>query len=214
MSRGHKITYITAGIIIIAVVLGGLWWHGRGGDTDKPVTTGRQTVGDHTISLGQEPSEDAGGLSVSSGTASNLGQLEGQSRDLSGSGSSSTGASDFARYDKYKNNKSALFGDINQGTGTKLTEGRKASVLYKGWLTDGTVVDQSPTNSSGTPRPFTFTMGAHEVIPGWEQAMYGMRAGGTRLLIVPPAVGYGSEGKGVVPPDAVLVFEVRLTSVR
>jgi FKBP-type peptidyl-prolyl cis-trans isomerase len=44
--------------------------------------------------------------------------------------------------------------------------------------------------------------------------MYGMKAGGTRLLIIPPAVGYGSQGKGLVPPDAVLVFEVRLTNVK
>lgn len=209
----RRVVYLIAGVVMIAGTLGGMWWHGR--SNGRPTEKGKQTVGDHTISLNQEPAEDTGGLSVSSGGASDLGQLGSQSQGSANSGdSSSADTQDFSRYDKYKNDKKALFGDIKQGTGAALTSGRKGSVVYRGWLTNGTLVDQSPASSGGEPQPYTFTMGAHEVILGWEEAMYGMKAGGQRLLIVPPAVGYGSEGKGLVPPNAVLVFEVRLTSVK
>ncbi len=207
----RKVVYVIISAVVIASVLGGLWWQGHG--NDKPKAKGKQTVGDHTISLNQEPPEDTGGLSVSSGGASDLGQLGGQAQN-SDSGNGNAGTPDYSQYDKYKNNKSALFGDIKKGTGAALTVGKKGAVIYKGWLTNGTLVDQSPTSASGEPQPYTFTMGAHAVILGWEEAMYGMKAGGQRLLIVPPAVGYGSEGKGLVPPNAVLVFEVQLTSVK
>jgi FKBP-type peptidyl-prolyl cis-trans isomerase len=154
--------------------------------------------------------------------ASDLGQLGvggNQSQNSGGSSSSSSSSGDvnpstFTQYDKYKNNKDALFGDIKAGSGAQLTTGKKGTVYYKGWLTNGTLVDQSPVSASSQPQPYTFTLGAHEVIPGWEEAIYGMKAGGKRLLIIPPAVGYGSQGKGLVPPNAVLIFEVQLLSVQ
>lgn len=208
-------------VVVIAGVLGGLWWHGRSGN-GTAAEQGRQTVGDHTISLDQQASSDdsGGGLSVSEGGAEDLGQLSGNNRqqNLSGSGGSNSSdtadTSDFVKYDKYKNNKNALFGDITKGDGPELASGKKATVYYKGWLTNGALIDQSPKSNDGQIQPFTFTMGAHEVIPGWEQGLYGMKAGGVRLVVVPPAAGYGSEGKGAVPPNAVLVFEIRLTKVQ
>ncbi|HEX5743930.1 MAG TPA: FKBP-type peptidyl-prolyl cis-trans isomerase [Candidatus Saccharimonadales bacterium] len=209
MTRRRLIVVVAVCLVVVAAGVG-LWWQGRGAE---PEPNGKQTVGDHTISLNQQPPEDTGGLSVSSGSASDLGQLGGQSQNTD-SGSGGADKPDFARYDKYKNSKSALFGDIKKGTGAALIAGKKGTVLYKGWLTNGTLVDQSPISPGGEPQPYTFTMGAHEVILGWEEAMYGMKEGGTRLLIIPPAVGYGSEGKGLVPPNAVLVFEARLTKVR
>lgn len=207
--------------VAVALVLGGagLWWHGHTGRKAKSVDS--QTVGNHMIALGQNDSSDSGGLSVS-GQADNLGQLggngSGQSKTSgSGSGSGSSGGVDpstFSQYDKYQSNNSALFGDIQTGNGTQLGAGQKASIYYKAWLTNGALVDQSPVSSSGQPQPYSFTLGAHQVIPGLEEGIFGMKAGGKRLVIVPPAVGYGSQGQGAVPPNAIMIFEVQLVSVQ
>ena len=202
---------------MLAVILAGgfLSWH----DSRKnPLTNASQASGG-LVSADQ--SSDSSGLSVSSGA--NLGQLGGnqsQSGSSSNNSSNSSGSSSgldpstFTQYDKYKSSQSALFGDIKVGSGAALTSGHKAEVYYKGWLTNGTLIDQSPASASGQPQAFAFTLGAHEVIPGWEEAIYGMKAGGTRLMIIPPAVGYGAQGKGLVPPNAVLIFEVQLLSVQ
>jgi FKBP-type peptidyl-prolyl cis-trans isomerase FkpA len=138
----------------------------------------------------------------------------------SGSGSSSNNASSafdpttFKQYDKYKDSKDALFGDVEKGTGAELGANMKAGVYYKGWLTDGTLFDQSKTDEKGQKQPFVFTEGAHQVIPGWEQGVAGMKVGGTRLIIVPPAAGYGTQGQGTIPPNAVMIFEVQLVAVQ
>lgn len=181
----------------------------------------KETVGNHTISLNQDSSPSgAGGLSVS-GQASSLGQLNGGGGDNNQSQSSSNSSSGsdvnpstFSQYDKYQSSQNALFGDIQQGTGAQLAVGQKANIYYKVWLTNGALVDQSPVSSGGQPQPFSFTLGAHQVIPGLEEGVYGMKVGGKRLVIVPPAVGYGSQGQGTIPPNAVLVFEVQLVSAQ
>ena len=207
--RITKREVIVAGLgFVLAVVLGGagLWWHSRNKQSDAA----KQTVS-------QQADQTSSGLSVSTGSASSLGQLSGdQSKNGSNASSDNKGpdTSSFAQYDKYKDSKDALFGEIQKGTGADLTAGKKASVVYKGWLTNGALIDQSPVAANGQPQPFSFTMGSHEVIPGWEEGMYGMKAGGTRLIIIPPAVGYGAQGKGAVPPNAVLVFQVQLLSVQ
>ncbi|GAC1388131.1 MAG: hypothetical protein NVS1B7_7450 [Candidatus Saccharimonadales bacterium] len=120
----------------------------------------------------------------------------------------------FSQYDKYKNDPGALFAEVQAGTGESLVANKKAAVYYRGWLTSGQVFDQSRTDSAGQLQPFIFTMGAHQVIPGWEQALSGMKVGGTRLVIVPPAVGYGSTGQGSIPPNAVLIFQVQLGAIQ
>lgn len=211
MARKKEIIFAGGGFLLALVLVGlFLWLHGKGSDHDR-------NLSEQSASSNQ--SSSAGGLSVGSGGASDLGQLSSKANQSSGgsgggSGSGSVDSSTFAQYDKYKNSKSALFGDIQKGDGAALTKGLKATVYYKGWLTNGTLVDQSPTDSKGQMQPYAFTMGAHQVIPGWEEAMYGMKAGGTRMLIVPPAAGYGSEGQGAVPPNAVIIFEVQLLSVK
>ncbi len=199
---------------------GGLLLFGH--HTPKKVAHLQQTVGDHTISLNQANAPDnSGGLSVSSAGA-DLGQLNnskgqsGGSSSGSGSGSSSGGIdpSTFKQYDKYKDSTSGLFADVQKGTGTELTDSKKAAVVYEGWLTDGTLFDESKTGSDGKLQPFVFTLGAHQVITGWEQAITGMKVGGTRLMIIPPSVGYGAQGQGPVPGNAVLVFLVQLADVQ
>lgn len=217
---GKRKIILAAGVLLLIIVLAGtgLWWRHV---HKKQLANGAQTVGNHLISLSQSSSADDGGLSVSgAGSANDLGQLGGNQSQSAGGNSGSAGSSDgvdpstFSQYDKYKDNKDALFGDIKVGSGTALGNNNKASIYYKGWLTNGALVDQSPVSSAGQPQPYAFTEGAHQVIPGMEEAMYGMKAGGTRLLIIPPAVGYGSLGQGAVPPNSVLVFEVQLISVQ
>lgn len=197
----------------LIIVGGGLWWHAR---ASRHQLTGSQAAAAAT----QSAPSDASGLSVS-GQASNLGQLganapRGQSSgNGTGSGSSSgVDPSTFGQYNKYQNNKDALFADITKGNGGTLAAGKQANVYYTVWLTDGTLVDRSPASSSGQPQPFSFTIGAHQVIPGLEEGVYGMLAGGERLVIVPPAVGYGAQGQGAIPPNAVLVFDIQLIGVQ
>lgn len=206
----------------------------------QDVPTVGETLGDSTgsdsISLnsGQKSTQkSSGGLSVSNGgTADNLGQLtpnqlgSGQSNGSGNSGGSSSSNNSsnnaasifdpktFAQYDKYKDATNALFGDVEKGSGAELGNNMKAAVYYKGWLTNGTLFDQSRPDSSGKVQPFVFTLGAHEVIPGWEQALAGMKVGGTRLVIVPPSVGYGAQGQSSIPPNSVLIFQVQLAQVQ
>ncbi|MCB9663010.1 MAG: FKBP-type peptidyl-prolyl cis-trans isomerase [Alphaproteobacteria bacterium] len=101
--------------------------------------------------------------------------------------------------------------DLVVGTGDEATRGATVLVEYTGWLEDGRRFDSSLARAA----PFGFTIGAHEVIPGWEEGVQGMRIGGTRLLRVPYKLGYGSAGNPpTIPRKATLLFEVRLLEVR
>jgi FKBP-type peptidyl-prolyl cis-trans isomerase FkpA len=211
-----EITLVALGFTAAAVLAGGffVWHHHNSKLSVKANAT--QTTGDHVISLDQSNNGDEGGLQVKGDGATDLGQLGGNSGSSSG-GSSSGGSSsqaDFSKYDKYKSNSSALFGEVQAGTGAELKAGNKAYIAYMGWLTDGTVFDQSKTGSDGQPQTFNFTLGAHQVIPGLEQGMAGMKVGGTRLVIVPPSVGYGAQGQGSVPANAVMIFQIKLVDVK
>ncbi len=129
--------------------------------------------------------------------------------------SSVPGPESFGQYEKYKNDKNALFSDLQVGDGAELTTGKKAAVIYKVWLTDGKLVDQSTTDkASGKLQALSFTMGDHTLIPGWEQAIYGMKVNGLRRMIIPSSVGYGPTGKDPVPPNAMLIIDVQLLQVQ
>ena len=104
--------------------------------------------------------------------------------------------------------------DLVAGTGPQATSGSVVSVTYSGWLYSETAADHKGTLfGSGT---FTFTVGSGSVIPGFDQGVSGMNVGGTRRLIVPPAMAYGSQGnaQASIPPNSALVFEVTLNSVQ
>jgi FKBP-type peptidyl-prolyl cis-trans isomerase FkpA len=107
--------------------------------------------------------------------------------------------------------------DTVQGGGTLATSGRTLTVNYTGWLYDASKADfkGAQFDTSVGKTPFTFRLGAGQVIAGWEQGLPGMRAGGKRTLIIPAALGYGKAGSGsAIPPDAALLFEVELVSVQ
>jgi peptidylprolyl isomerase/FKBP-type peptidyl-prolyl cis-trans isomerase FkpA len=100
--------------------------------------------------------------------------------------------------------------DLQAGTGPEATRGRTVEVHYTGWLTDGRKFDSSVGDA-----PFSFRLGAGEVIEGWDLGVAGMKVGGRRKLTLPPELAYGARGAPpVIPPNATLVFEVELLGVR
>jgi FKBP-type peptidyl-prolyl cis-trans isomerase FkpA len=106
--------------------------------------------------------------------------------------------------------------DLVAGTGTASRGGARLTVHYTGWLYDATQPDNKGKqfDSSAGGEPFTFRLGAGEVIRGWDQGFEGMRVGGKRRLIIPPDLGYGSAGTQGIPGNAGLVFEMELLNVR
>jgi FKBP-type peptidyl-prolyl cis-trans isomerase len=119
----------------------------------------------------------------------------------------------FTTYDSYQNSNQMYRQDLKAGTGAEAVQGKKVAVYYKGYLTDGTIFDQSRPDESGQLQPFVFTPGAGQVIAGWEQGIIGTKEGGTRRLVIPPIAGYGEAGQGAIPPNAVLVFDIELLEV-
>jgi peptidylprolyl isomerase/FKBP-type peptidyl-prolyl cis-trans isomerase FkpA len=99
--------------------------------------------------------------------------------------------------------------DLVTGKGPEAVRGKSVQVHYTGWLLDGTRFD-----SSVGGEPFTFRLGAGEVIEGWDRGVAGMKVGGRRKLTLPPDLGYGAGGAPPdIPPNATLVFEVELLGV-
>ena len=103
-----------------------------------------------------------------------------------------------------------LIEELRPGTGAEAKAGNKVSVHYVGTLTNGTKFDSSRDRG----KPFEFSLGAGQVIKGWDQGVAGMKVGGLRKLTIPPSLGYGARGAGgVIPPHATLIFEVELIKV-
>ncbi|MBI4887586.1 MAG: FKBP-type peptidyl-prolyl cis-trans isomerase [Acidobacteria bacterium] len=108
--------------------------------------------------------------------------------------------------------------DDRVGTGADAQSGRVVTVHYTGWLYDAARPDHRGAkfdSSRDRNEPFSFNLGAGEVIPGWDQGVAGMKVGGRRMLTIPPGMGYGARGAGgVIPPNATLLFDVELLEVR
>ncbi|WP_024867913.1 FKBP-type peptidyl-prolyl cis-trans isomerase [Pseudoxanthomonas suwonensis] len=108
--------------------------------------------------------------------------------------------------------------DDQVGDGATATSGSDVTVHYTGWLYDENAPDQRGRkfdSSRDRGEPFTFLLGAGQVIRGWDDGVAGMRVGGKRTLLIPSDYGYGRRGAGrVIPPNASLVFEVELLDVK
>ena len=106
--------------------------------------------------------------------------------------------------------------DIVVGTGAEAANGRRLSVHYTLWLHDAARPEskgqQLQTSVGGSP--FSFVLGTGAVIRGWDQGVPGMKTGGTRRLVIPPSLAYGSSGQGSIPPNATLVFDIQLLDVQ
>jgi FKBP-type peptidyl-prolyl cis-trans isomerase len=100
--------------------------------------------------------------------------------------------------------------DLQQGQGQEAKSGDTVRVHYTGWLENGTKFDSSVGRG-----PFSFKLGAGQVIRGWDEGVAGMKIGGKRRLTIPADLGYGTRGAGgVIPPNATLIFEVELLGVK
>jgi FKBP-type peptidyl-prolyl cis-trans isomerase len=106
--------------------------------------------------------------------------------------------------------------DLTEGGGAPAANGNTVSVIYTGWLQSSGQKFDSSYDHDG--QPFSVTLGQGQVIKGFEEGLVGIRSGGTRRLIIPPALAYGSQGasqgKVPIPPDATLIFDVTVTSIK
>ncbi len=101
--------------------------------------------------------------------------------------------------------------EVERGFGDVARAGKTVSVHYTGYLQNGTKFDSSLDRGE----PFTFALGAGQVIRGWDEGLVGMKVGGRRKLVIPPELAYGTRGAGrLIPPNATLVFDVELIEVK
>ena len=100
--------------------------------------------------------------------------------------------------------------DLSEGEGEAVASGCTVEVHYTGWLTSGRKFDSSLDRG----QPFSFRVGAGQVIAGWEQGVVGMKIGGKRKLTIPSSLGYGRRGTGPIPANATLIFEIELLGMR
>lgn len=128
-----------------------------------------------------------------------------------------------ARCDTFPTSSTILpFAEFSQtvrvGSGADATAGLSLSVHYTSWLCDPAQPEQKGRqfDTSAGGAPFSFTLGARQVIPGWDRGTVGMEVEGQRRLVIPPDCAYGSAGAsgGLIPPNATLVFDIELIEVR
>ena len=107
-------------------------------------------------------------------------------------------------------NGELIIEDIIVGQGAEAVKYSIITVNYTGWLKDGTKFDSSLNPGR---EPLRFTLGAGQMIQGFDQGILGMKVGGKRKLTIPPNLGYGSQDKGIIPPNSTLIFELDLLIV-
>ena len=132
-------------------------------------------------------------------------------------GSSSSPSTTTSNGDGVSNITTLQITDGLVGSGVTAVSGKTVTVHYTGWLYNATAANNHGAkfdSSVDRGQPFSFLLGAGQVIKGWDQGVAGMKVGGTRTLIIPPSLGYGAQGAGsAIPPNATLVFDVQLLGV-
>ena len=104
--------------------------------------------------------------------------------------------------------------DTQIGDGAVATPGQTCIMHYTGWLWVNEAKGKKFDSSHDHGSPFSFALGEQQVIAGWDEGVAGMKVGGKRTLLIPPALGYGARGAGgVIPPNATLLFDVELVEV-
>jgi peptidylprolyl isomerase len=105
--------------------------------------------------------------------------------------------------------------DTRVGTGPTPQIGQTCVVHYTGWLYENGAKGKKFDSSLDRGQPFTFRLGAHQVIAGWDDGVATMKVGGKRTIVIPPELGYGARGAGgVIPPNAWLIFDIELLDVK
>jgi len=107
--------------------------------------------------------------------------------------------------------------DTQVGSGAEATPGSKVTVHYTGWIYDERTESRHGKtfdSSVGRGQPFSFDLGAGQVIRGWDEGVAGMKVGGKRTLMIPPDLGYGNRSAGPIPAGSSLVFDVELLDVQ
>jgi FKBP-type peptidyl-prolyl cis-trans isomerase len=105
--------------------------------------------------------------------------------------------------------------DTEVGNGAEAKSGQTCVMHYTGWLWTNEAKGAKFDSSLDRGRPFSFQLGARQVIRGWDEGVAGMKIGGKRTLRIPPDLGYGARGAGgVIPPNATLLFEVQLLELK
>lgn len=162
-------------------------------------------------------SRAAGSLALSQNTAT--GQLIPMSGAENTNNSTTANAQvpqpeEFEVYEQYADAEGTMVSDLLEGTGAVAEANDNVAVIYTGWLSDGTLFDQSKVNSKGQTEAISFTIGSNQVIAGWSQGIAGMKQGGKRRLIIPAEFGYGANASGIIPANSLLIFDVELVQVQ
>jgi FKBP-type peptidyl-prolyl cis-trans isomerase len=112
---------------------------------------------------------------------------------------------------KIKSTKTGLkYVIVDPGSGPKIKAGQMVTVDYNGWLINGKLFDSSFRRDE----PFTFVVGKHMVIPGWDEGVQLLKVGSKARLIIPPDLAYGNRNMGVIPPNSTLIFDIQVDSVK
>lgn len=114
-----------------------------------------------------------------------------------------------------KTNSGLRYQDQKVGNGAKPQQGQTCVMHYTGWLWQDGQKGKKFDSSRDRGEPFPFPLGEQQVIKGWDEGVATMKVGGKRILLIPPALGYGERGAGgVIPPNATLLFDVELLEVK
>jgi FKBP-type peptidyl-prolyl cis-trans isomerase FkpA len=213
----RKITAVVYGVeASLAVIVAGvfLWLHynpstpldnSNGGTV--PLNLGNTGQGQSVVLNDQTQSgvgEQSTGLSNTTANGSTSTQVS----DSSSNGQTAPTAAELAAYDRYSASQSAMYVDVQVGTGSSVAVGDTPVINYVGYLSDGKVFDDSYTRG----KAFSFVVGKHQVVTGLEEGIVGMKVGGIRRIIIPASVGYGTKAVGPVPANSLLVIDVSLVA--